>query len=60
MISNEASIDRFTDDSHLKEITVPQTNLTPWEAERKFIEAIKTRPVQPEGRNWQREDLYEQ
>lgn len=58
-MSNDTSIFRFPDDSHLSKITVSQTNLAAWEAEIKFIEKIRTRPVQPEGRDWQRKDLYE-
>ncbi|MBE9007976.1 ribbon-helix-helix domain-containing protein [Fortiea sp. LEGE XX443] len=56
---SEAEIIRQAIDLHLGEITVPQTNLAAWEAEIKFIEEIKTRPVQPGGRDWQRADLYE-
>ncbi|MBD2501266.1 ribbon-helix-helix domain-containing protein [Anabaena azotica] len=56
---SEAEIIRQAIDLHLSEITVTQTNLAAWEAEMKFIEEIKTRPVQPGGRDWQRADLYE-
>lgn len=56
---SEAEIIRQAIDLHLGEITVPQTNLAAWEAEIKFIEEIKTRPVQLGGRDWQRADLYE-
>lgn len=56
---SEAEIIRQAIDLHLGQITPSQTNLTAWEAERKFIEDIKTRPAQPGGRDWQREDLYE-
>ncbi|MBD2530230.1 ribbon-helix-helix domain-containing protein [Nostoc flagelliforme FACHB-838] len=56
---SEAEIIRQAIDLHLGEITLPQTNLVMWEAEREFIDQIKTRPVQLGGRDWQREDLYE-
>ncbi|WP_414518821.1 ribbon-helix-helix domain-containing protein [Nostoc sp. PCC 9305] len=56
---SEAEIIRQAIDLHLGEITAPQTNLAMWEAEREFIDQIKTRPAQLGGRDWQREDLYE-
>ena len=56
---SEAEIIRQAIDLHLSEITVPQINLDIWEAEKEFIEQIKTRPAQSGGRDWQREDLYE-
>ncbi|BAZ28773.1 hypothetical protein NIES4074_12070 [Cylindrospermum sp. NIES-4074] len=56
---SEAEIIRQAIDLHLGEITAPQTDISLWEAEREFIEQIKTRPTQPGGRDWQREDLYE-
>ena len=56
---SEAEIIRQAIDLHLGEITVPQTYISLWEAEREFIAQIKTRPVQAGGRDWKREDLYE-
>ena len=56
---SEAEIIRQAIDLHLGEITVPQTDILLWEAEREFIAQIKTRPVQAGGRDWKREDLYE-
>ena len=56
---SEAEIIRQAIDLHLGEITPPQSNLAMWEAEREFIDQIKTRPAQLGGRDWQREDLYE-
>jgi hypothetical protein len=56
---SEAEIIRQAIDLHLGKITPPPSNTAVWEAEIKFIEDIKTRPAQPGGRDWQREDLYE-
>ncbi|HLO85874.1 MAG TPA: ribbon-helix-helix domain-containing protein [Nostocaceae cyanobacterium] len=56
---SEAEIIRQAIDLHLGEISTPQIDISLWEAEREFIETIKTRPVQPGGRDWRREDLYE-
>ena len=56
---SEAEIIRQAIDLHLGEITVPQTDILLWEAEREFIAQIKTRPVQAGSRDWKREDLYE-
>lgn len=56
---SEAEIIRSCIDLHLSGITVPQIDIAAWETEKEFIEQIKTRPVQVEGRDWQREDLYE-
>ncbi|MEH2411382.1 hypothetical protein [Nostoc sp.] len=56
---SEAKIIRQAIDLHLGKITAPQTNLAMWEAEREFINQIKTRSAQLGGRDWQREDLYE-
>ena len=56
---SEAEIIRQAIDLHLSEITVPQTDISLWEAEREFIAQIKTRPVQAGGRDRKREDLYE-
>lgn len=56
---SEAEVIRSCIDLHLSGITVPQTNLAVWEAEKEFIEQIKTRPVKLGGRDWRREDLYE-
>ncbi|MEH2374736.1 hypothetical protein [Nostoc sp.] len=55
---SEIEIIRQAIDLHIGEITAPQTNLAMWEAEREFINQIKTRPAQLGGRDWQREDLY--
>lgn len=56
---SEAEIIRQAIDLHLGEINAPTVNLKMWEAEKKFIEEIKTRPAQVGGRDWRREDLYE-
>ncbi len=56
---SEAEVIRSCIDLHLGGITAPQINLAAWEAEKEFIEQIKTRPVKLGGRDWQREDLYE-
>jgi DNA-binding MurR/RpiR family transcriptional regulator len=56
---SEAEIIRSCIDLHLSGITAPQINLAAWEAEKEFIEQIKTRPAQVGGRDWQREELYE-
>ncbi|MFK0734958.1 MAG: hypothetical protein HEQ35_12175 [Gloeotrichia echinulata IR180] len=56
---SEAEIIRQAIDLHLGRVTSPQINLALWEAEREFIEEIKTRPAQPGDRDWKREDLYE-
>ncbi|AFY32241.1 hypothetical protein [Calothrix sp. PCC 7507] len=55
---SEAEIIRQAIDLHLGRITAPHTNLAMWEAEREFIDQIKTRPAQPGYRDWKREDLY--
>ncbi len=56
---SEAEIIRQAIDLHLGRVTAPQTDLARWEAEKEFIAEIKTRPAQPGGRDWKREDLYE-
>ena len=56
---SEAEIIRQAIDLHLGEITVLQTDISLWEAEREFIAQIKTRPVQAGGRDWKREELYD-
>lgn len=56
---SEAEVIRSCIDLYLSEITAPQIDIAAWEAEKEFIEKIKTRPVQVVGRDWQREELYE-
>ncbi len=36
----------------------PKRDLTAWEAERRFIEALRQKPV-AKTRSWRRKDLYE-
>lgn len=56
---SEAEIIRQALNRHLGTATSHNLDLTAWENEKVFIEKVKNRSPKAEGRDWQRDDLYE-
>jgi hypothetical protein len=57
---SEAEIIRQAINQHIGLVNVTRKDLTAWEAEKAFIKTLKQRPPLPGGRDWTRDELYEQ
>lgn len=56
---SEAELIRQAINHHAQLVQHPRPDIAAWTAEKAFIEQLMAQGELPDGRTWQREDLYE-